>query len=77
MKTSSKVLFVLGIVIVVAGMILFRNLNYVNAVDAHPWTININGLNSFPWLTFSGGVLVVIGIIFYIASLKEKGKRYE
>jgi hypothetical protein len=76
MKTSSKILIVFGIIIVITGMLVFRDLHYVNAVDAHPWTININGINSFPWITFSGGVLIVIGIIFYIASLGNTRKRY-
>lgn len=77
MKTSSKVLIVLGIIIAIIGKLVFRNLHYVNAVDAHAWTININGMNSFPWIVFSGGVLIVIGIIFYIASWEQKGKRYD
>jgi hypothetical protein len=76
MKTSSKVLVALGIIITVIGMLIFRNLHYINAVDGHAWTININGINSFPWITFTGGLLIVIGIIFYIASLEQKGKRY-
>lgn len=77
MKTSSKVLIVLGFIIVIVGKLVFRDLHYVNAVDAHAWTININGINSFPWITFSGGVLIIIGITFYIASWEQKGKRYD
>ncbi len=77
MKTSSKVLMVLGIITVIAGMLIFRDLNYVNAVDAHAWSININGYKSFPWLTFTGGVLFVVGLIFYISSIKHKGRRFE
>ena len=76
MKTSSKILIILGVVITIIGMFVFRNLQYVNAVDGHAWTININGINSFPWVTFTGGLLIVIGIIFYISSLTQKGKRY-
>ncbi|ATP56279.1 hypothetical protein CPT03_07235 [Pedobacter ginsengisoli] len=76
MKTSSKILMVLGAIITIVGMLVFRNLQYVNAVDGHAWTININGINSFPWITFTGGLFIVIGIIFYISSLDSKGKRY-
>lgn len=76
MKISSKVLILLGIIIAVIGKLMFRNLHYVSAVDAHAWTININGINSFPWITFSGSVLIVIGIIFYIASWEQKGRRF-
>jgi hypothetical protein len=72
MKKSSIVLIVAGIAMIIVGSFIFRNLNYVNAVDAHAWTININGIKSFPWVTFLGGVLLVIGIIFNISA---KGNR--
>jgi len=77
MKKSSIVLMVTGIVIMVAGCLIFRNLNYVNAVDSHSWTININGLNSFPWVAFTGMVLFVIGIVFNISSWEQKGHRVD
>jgi hypothetical protein len=75
MKKSSIILMVAGIVIMIAGCLVFRNLNYVNAVDSHSWTININGLNSFPWVAFTGMVLFIIGIVFNISSREQKGHR--
>ncbi|MGY0039383.1 hypothetical protein [Pedobacter sp. NJ-S-72] len=76
MKKSSIVLMIAGIVIMIVGSFIFGNLNYVNPVDAHVWTININGMESFPWVTFIGGLFFVLGIIFYISSKQEKGRRY-
>lgn len=77
MKTASKVLIALGIIAIIVGQLTFRNLNYVNAVDAHAWTININGIYSFPWLAFLGGVFIVVGIIFYISGIAHKGRRFQ
>ena len=68
MKKSEIFMIGLGLVMMVAGTLLFTNLKSVNAVDSHAWTINLNGIKSFPWLTFSGFVLFTIGIIFNIAS---------
>lgn len=76
MKKSSIVLIIAGIVIMIVGSFIFSNLHYVNAVDAHAWTININGIKSFPWVTFTGGVIFVVGIIFNISSKEQKGQRY-
>lgn len=76
MKKSSIVLIIAGIAVMILGSFIFTNLNYVNAVDSHAWTININGIKSFPWVTFTGGVLFVVGIIFYISSQEQKGQRY-
>jgi hypothetical protein len=77
MKKSSFVLMIAGIAMIIVGSFIFSNLSYINAVDAHPWSININGIKSFPWVTFTGGVLLVIGIIFNISSQEQKGRRYE
>lgn len=77
MKTTSKVLIVMGIIIAILGLWVFRDLNHVNAVDGHDWTININGARSFPWVTFTGGILIVVGLIFYMSSWKQRGKRYD
>ncbi|MBB2149083.1 hypothetical protein [Pedobacter gandavensis] len=76
MKTTSKVLIVMGVIMTIIGLVVFRNLNYVNAVDGHDWAININGAKSFPWLTFTGGLFIVVGLLFNISSWKQKGKRY-
>lgn len=76
MKKSSIVLIVAGIAMMIVGSLIFNNLNHVNAVDSHVWTININGIKSFPWLTFSGGVLFVVGLIFYVSSQPYEGHRY-
>lgn len=73
MKRTSVMLFILGIVMVIAGLLMFRDLNYVNAVDGHARPIYINGAKSFPWLAFLGGVFMVVGVVFYIASGKNKG----
>ncbi|MCY1555310.1 hypothetical protein D9M68_919610 [compost metagenome] len=76
MKQSSIVLIIAGIVMIIVGSFIFNNLQYVNAVDSHAWTININGIKSFPWLSFTGGVFLVVGIIFNISAKKQIGHRY-
>ncbi len=61
----------------IAGCLIFRNLNYVHTVDSHSRTININSINSFTWIAFAGLVLFVIGVVFNISSVKPKGKRID
>ncbi|MBB6499366.1 hypothetical protein HDF25_001507 [Pedobacter cryoconitis] len=75
MKKSGTVLMIGGIILLILGTFIFKNLNYVNSVDSHPWTININGIKSFSWITFSGGLFFVIGLIFNISSHVKKGER--
>ena len=61
-----------GIIIMIAGCLIFTNLNHVNMVDSNTWTININGIRSFPWLTYTGGVLFIIGILVKIGSVDNR-----
>ncbi|RAJ26379.1 hypothetical protein LY11_03823 [Pedobacter cryoconitis] len=67
MKKMNVLLIIIGIVFIGAGFLTFTNLTTVNSVDSHAWTINLNGIKSFQWPAFTGGVLIVIGIIFHIA----------
>lgn len=76
MKTASIILFILGAASMAAGLLLFRNLNTVNAFDSHAWTININGIKSFPWPVFGGGVLMSLGAIFNMATWEQPKGRY-
>ena len=75
MRNSGKILIALGVVIMLIGCYIFRNLNHVSAVDSHSWTINLNGINSFPWVIFSGFVIFMVGISFIIATTKEIHQR--
>lgn len=75
MKKVSYMLIVLGVIICIIGFATFNNLKTVNAVDSHPWTININGIRSFPWVQFTGGLLIALGCIFNIATWKQKKYR--
>ncbi|WP_316749939.1 hypothetical protein [Pedobacter gandavensis] len=77
MKKTSIVLVVLGIVMTIAGVLMFRDLNYVNAVDGHARPIYINGAKSFPWLAFLGGVFIVVGVIFYISDSRKNPRDIE
>lgn len=72
MNKSSIGIMALGAILMIAGCLIFTNLNHGNVVDSHTWTINVNGIRSFPWLTFSGFVLFVIGIIWEISSRKQR-----
>lgn len=74
MKKRSMFLIFLGVIMIITGLIAFNNLTTVNAVDSHRWTINLNGYESFQWPGFTGGVLIVIGIIFHIADFDNTGK---
>lgn len=74
MKRTSIVLVVLGIVMTIAGLLMFRDLNSVNAVDGHARPIYINGIRSFPWLAFLGGVFIVVGVVFYVADVRKNPK---
>jgi hypothetical protein len=71
MKKTSIWLMIGGVVIMIAGCLIFRNLNHVNAVDSHSWTINVNGIRSFPWLTYTGFIILMVGVCFNIASWKQ------
>lgn len=75
MRKLSIIMIVAGVITMIAGCLVFRNLNHVNAVDSHSWTININGLNSFPWIAFTGMAILIIGIVFNISSRKQEGHR--
>jgi hypothetical protein len=46
MRKFSFVLMALGVIIIIIGLLTFTNLNTVNAVDSHRWTIYINGMKS-------------------------------
>ncbi|MBB2149086.1 hypothetical protein [Pedobacter gandavensis] len=70
MKRTSIALVVLGMVMTIAGLLMFRDLN---AVDAHARPIYVNGMRSFPWLAFLGGVFIAVGVVFFISSGKNKG----
>ncbi|MFD0794851.1 hypothetical protein ACFQZX_14585 [Mucilaginibacter litoreus] len=80
MRKCSYWMMVLGVVTIIAGCLIFRNLNHVNAVDSHNWTINVNGILSFPWLTYSGFIILMVGICFYIGTMGQRnmysGKPY-
>lgn len=72
MKKTSFWFMTAGIIMMIAGCLIFRNLSHVNMVDSHTWTININGIRSFPWLTFTGGVIFIIGVLDKIGSVKNR-----
>ncbi|MCJ8208907.1 hypothetical protein MUY27_04250 [Mucilaginibacter sp. RS28] len=72
MKKSEFGMIAGGIVLMILGVLLFSHLKHQNAVDSHTWTININGIRSFPWLTFAGFVIFMIGVVFNIASHGNK-----
>lgn len=77
MKIASLILSVLGAACIIAGLLLFRNLNTVNPFDSHPWSIYINGIRSFPWPVFGGAVLLSLGVIFNMATWEQpKGRRF-
>ncbi|WP_090768380.1 hypothetical protein [Pedobacter soli] len=75
MKKTSYYLMVGGLVLLVAALLTGGQLNAVNPVDSHPWTININGIRSFAWPEFTGGLLIALGVIFNIATWQQKKSR--
>jgi len=38
------------------------------------WILNVNGFESFQWSVFTGGVFIVIRLIFHIADFNNKGE---
>lgn len=74
MRKTNMLLIIAGLIFIGAGFLAFTNLTTVNAVDSHAWTINVNGIRSFQWPGFTGGVLIVIGIIFHIADDEDHRK---
>ena len=75
MKKTSIGLLIAGVVIMIAGCFIFGKLNVDNMVDSHPWTININGIKSFPWPVFTGFVVFMLGVVFYISADQPRGHR--
>lgn len=63
-----------GLIIIIAGLVVFNNLTRINAVDSYRWPIRVIGFESFQWPVFTGVVFIVIGIIFYIAHFDNSGK---
>ena len=76
MKKLSYIMLILGIIAIAIGQFAFTHLHTVNAVDSHRWAININGIRSFPWPTFTGYELIILGLIVYFTSESPKGKRF-
>jgi hypothetical protein len=76
MRKFSFVLMAVGVIIIIIGFLTFTNLNTVNAVDSHRWTIYINGIRSFPWPVFAGSVIVILGVIFNMATWEQPKGRY-
>jgi hypothetical protein len=75
MKNSGKVLIVVGIIIIIIGYFVTRNLNTVSAVDSNSWTININGINSIKWVMYTGFIIFMVGVCFIIGTLEQKHQR--
>ncbi len=77
MKNKTGIyLMIAGAVVIIIGRLLFQNLTYVNAVDTSTFTININGIKSFPWPDFIGFVMFMAGLVTSIAPEREKGHHY-
>ncbi|MNI71518.1 hypothetical protein D3C87_403960 [compost metagenome] len=75
MKKTSYYLMAGGLVLLLVTLLTGGPLNAINPVDSHPWTININGIRSFPWPEFTGGLLIALGFIFNIATWHQKKSR--
>ncbi|ALL05141.1 hypothetical protein AQ505_06315 [Pedobacter sp. PACM 27299] len=67
-------LVILGIVMAIAGILMIQDLNYVNTVDGHTRPMYIQGIRTFPWLAFLGGLFIVVGVFFYITDLRKDPK---
>ncbi|SEB06459.1 hypothetical protein [Pedobacter hartonius] len=74
MKRAGILMIIIGVITIIAGLLTFTDLTTVNAVDSHNWTINLNGIKSFQWPVFTGGALIVVGIIFHIADYEKHDK---
>lgn len=77
MKNASYSMMIAGIIVLVIAFSTTGHLNSVNPVDSHPWTININGIRSFAWPEFCGGLLIALGGIFNIATWHQKKYRMD
>ncbi|WP_316846419.1 hypothetical protein [Pedobacter psychrodurus] len=75
MKKAIYCMMTAGLIVLVVALFTTGHLNSVNAVDSHPWTININGIHSFAWPEFCGGLLIALGGIFNIATWQQKKYR--
>lgn len=69
-------MMILGAIAIIINETVFRDLNHVNAVDSHSWTININGIRSFPWPMFTGYELIILALIIYATAETPKGRRF-
>lgn len=71
MKLFSYVLLTAGVLLMVGGPFIFGHIDTVNAVDSHVWGISLNGIKSFPWPVFTGFVFFILGVVFYMSTLKR------
>lgn len=76
MKKFGISFMIAGAVIMIIGLLIWPNLNHVNMVDSNTWTININGIRSFRWPVFIGGIIFVIGAMDITTWDVPKGKRF-
>jgi hypothetical protein len=75
MKTSGKLLMAIGVVVIIIGYFVTRNLNTVGAVDSHTWTVNRNGINSIQWVMYTGFIIFMVGVCFIIGTLEQIHRR--
>jgi len=76
MKKTGIYLMIIAVIIILVEHLLFRNLNYANAVDSHSRTIYINGFRSFAWPDYVGFVVFMTGLITLVAPKRKVGHRF-
>ncbi len=76
MKRVSIFFMVTGIVFMIVGCLIWPHLNASNAVDSDSGTVYINGIKSFRWPVFTGGIFFLIGLFTTTVWNVPPGRRY-
>jgi predicted membrane protein len=76
MKKTGITFMIVGVAIIILQLVFYTHLNHNNVVDSRSQTIYINGIRSFMWPSFVGGVLFMIGIVTMMIKWEQPGHRY-
>jgi hypothetical protein len=76
MKKASIIIMVLSAISIVTFTILFWHPVTDNAVDSNGFWCYMYGDKSNLWPVFSSGVIFLMGLTCYLATLEQKSARY-
>lgn len=75
MKKAGIFIMVVCAIIMIAFTVLWYHPVTDNAVDSGGFWAYMYGTASNPWPVFAGGVVFLMGLLLYMSSWEQKGRR--